>query len=114
MPRRPRRGTFRAAACHCCRGLGLTTHSFSLCASVNSGMKKFQAGWNDFSSNPKYWLSTLSVVNVAVIGAASYFGYRNRNEIQKWDRRLLSAVIVGAATFFGAEGFVYHGCVRIR
>lgn len=61
MPRRPRRGTFRAAACHCCRGLGLTTHSFSLCASVNSGMKKFQAGWNDFSSNPKYWLTTLSV-----------------------------------------------------
>jgi len=24
-------------------------------------MKKFQAGWNDFSSNPKYWLTTLSV-----------------------------------------------------
>ena len=92
-----------------------TTYTItSLCASFHSGLKKFRGAWDDFSSNPKYWLSTLSVVNVAVIGAASYFGYQNRNEIQKWDRRLLSAVIVGAATFFGAEGYVYYGCVRTR
>ena len=84
------------------------THTIaSLCSSVSSGWKKIHGAWNNFSSNPKYWLSTLSVVNVAVIGAASYFGCRNRNEIQKWDRRLLSAAIVGAATFFGAEGYVH-------
>lgn len=68
-------------------------------------MKKFQAGWNDFSSNPKYWLTTLSVVHVAVLGAAGYFGYQNRREIQTWDRKLLSAIAVGVAAFFGAEGF---------
>ena len=85
----------------------MTHTTASLCSSVSSGWKKIHGAWNNFSSNPKYWLSTLSVVNVAVIGAASYFGYQNRNEIQKWDRRLLSAAIVGAATFFGAEGYVY-------
>ena len=91
------------------------THTIaSLCSSVRSGWKKIQGAGKLFSSMPQEWLSAVSVVNGAGIGAASYFGYQNRNEIQKWDRRLLSAVIVGAATFFGAEGFVYHGCVRIR
>lgn len=41
-----------------------------------------------------------------MLGAAGYFGYQNRREIQTWDRKLLSAVAVGVAAFFGAEGYV--------
>lgn len=41
-----------------------------------------------------------------MLGAAGYFGYQNRREIQTWDRKLLSAIAVGVAAFFGAEGYV--------
>lgn len=45
----------------------------------------------------------LTLVNAALIGAAGYFGYQNRNEIRTWDRRLLAAIAAGVVTFFGAE-----------
>ncbi|WFD18057.1 hypothetical protein MCAP1_000269 [Malassezia caprae] len=75
----------------------------SLSKNFETGFGKAKQILKDFSSNPKYWLSTLSVVNAALIGAAGYFGYQNRNEIKTWDRRLLAAIAAGVVTFFGAE-----------
>ncbi|KAL4400097.1 hypothetical protein ACI68E_003012 [Malassezia pachydermatis] len=77
----------------------------SISKSFDTSVKKFQSLWKDFSSNPKYWLSTLSVVNVAVVGAAGYFGYQNRNEIKTWDRKLLAAIAVGVAAVLGGESY---------
>ncbi|WP_197323313.1 hypothetical protein, partial [Staphylococcus haemolyticus] len=37
----------------------------------------------------------LTPVNVAVLGAAGYFGYQNRNKIEAQDKKLLGAAGVG-------------------
>lgn len=83
-----------------------TYTTVSLCASFQSGLKSFQNHWQEFSGNPKYWLPVLSIANAAVLGAVGYFGYHNRHEIERWDRRVLSAIVAGSAAFFGLEGYV--------
>lgn len=51
-------------------------------------------------------VNNLTAVNVAVLGAAGYFGYQNRNQIKSQDQRLLGAVAVGIATLLGGERYV--------
>ncbi|WFD25523.1 hypothetical protein MNAN1_000483 [Malassezia nana] len=75
----------------------------SLSKSFETGLGKAKEFVKKFSSNPKYWLSALSIGNAALIGAAGYFGYQNRGEIKSWDRRLLAAIAAGIVTFFGVE-----------
>ncbi|WFD02637.1 hypothetical protein MOBT1_001318 [Malassezia obtusa] len=77
----------------------------SISKGFQNGLDKAKSFWQDFSSHPKYWLTTLSVVNVAVLGAAGYFGYQNRNQIKSQDQRLLGAVAVGIATLLGGESY---------
>ncbi|WFD42355.1 Prohibitin-1, subunit of the prohibitin complex (Phb1p-Phb2p) [Malassezia psittaci] len=75
----------------------------SLSKGLHDGLDRAKTYWEEFSSHPKYWLTTLSAVNVAVLGAAGYFGYQNRNQIKAQDQRLLGAVAVGIVTFLGGE-----------
>ena len=62
--------------------------------------------WNGFSSRPVCWIPVLSAVNVALIGAAGFFGYKNRSTVESWDKRILAALAVGAATLLGGESFL--------
>ena len=47
----------------------------------------------------------LTTVNAAVLGAAGYFGYQNRNEIKAQDQKLLGAAAVGIVTVLGSESY---------
>lgn len=49
---------------------------------------------------------TFPAVNAVVLGAAGYFAYLHRNQVQTWDKKLLSAIAVGVATFVGGERYV--------
>lgn len=49
----------------------------------------------------------LTPVNIAVLGAAGYFGYQNRNKIEAQDKKLLGAAAVGIVTILGGERYVH-------
>lgn len=65
--------------------------------------KQVSKYWTTFSSDPKYWLPTLGLINVALVAGVGIFAYNNQNEVKSWDRRLVSAVSVGVLSLFGGE-----------
>jgi len=47
----------------------------------------------------------VGLINTAIIGTVGYLAYDNWNR-PAWDRRVVSAVSIGLATLWGAEGYV--------
>lgn len=47
-----------------------------------------------------------SAVNTAILGTVGYYSYVNWDK-PSWDRRTVSAVVVGLLTLWGGEGWVY-------
>lgn len=44
------------------------------------------------------------IANLAVTGTTIYFAYKNRNK-PRWDRRVVSATVIGLAAWFGVQGY---------
>lgn len=65
-----------------------------------------QEGWKHLSSDPKAWGTLLGAVNLAVLGGLGYFVYKERANIERWDRRVVSAVSVGVLGLLGGQGYV--------
>jgi len=53
---------------------------------------------------PKVWGSLLGIANLAVFGSVVYYTYANWHK-PRWDRRLVSATVVGVAAWFGLQGY---------
>ncbi|KAK9898627.1 hypothetical protein P389DRAFT_167152 [Cystobasidium minutum MCA 4210] len=54
---------------------------------------------------PEVWGSLLGLANLAVTGTTIYFAYKNRNK-PRWDRRVVSATVIGLAAWFGVQGYL--------
>lgn len=49
--------------------------------------------------------------NLAVAGTTVYFAYKNRNQ-PRWDRRVVSATVIGLAAWFGVQGYAELLAIR--
>ncbi|WFD29375.1 hypothetical protein MSPP1_000384 [Malassezia sp. CBS 17886] len=80
--------------------------------SIHSGVNQVHTLWDKFAGNPRYWLSTLSAVNIALLGTAGYYGYQNRDQVKSWDKRVIGAIVVGVAAVLGGESFLSTKAVK--
>ena len=67
--------------------------------------KELESFWNSFSSDPKQWGPTLAAVNVALLGGLGIYAYTHKEQVQRTDRRLLSAITVGVLGLIGGQGY---------
>ena len=63
---------------------------------------KFYLQTKEVILRPKVAGGLAGAVNLAVLGTVGYFSYKNWN--QPWDRRTVSAVVVGLLGLSGLEG----------
>ena len=54
---------------------------------------------------PQVWGPLLAGTNAAVLGTVLYFTYANWHK-PRWDRRVVSATVIGIGTWFGLQGYV--------
>ncbi len=67
--------------------------------------KELESWWNQFSRDPKQWVPALAAANVALLGGLGIYAYSNRDNVQRTDRRLISAATVGILGLLGAQGY---------
>ncbi|EPQ27612.1 uncharacterized protein PFL1_04750 [Pseudozyma flocculosa PF-1] len=67
--------------------------------------EEIESFWNRFSSDPDMWLPALGALNVALLGGLGFYAYTNKDQVQRTDRRLLSAVTVGILGLVGGQGY---------
>lgn len=67
--------------------------------------KELESFWNSFSSDPKQWGPALAAVNVALLGGLGIYAYTHKEQVQRTDRRLISAVTVGILGLIGGQGY---------
>lgn len=60
---------------------------------------------------PEVWGSLLAVSNLAVIGTVGWFAYTNWQK-PRWDRRVVSATVIGVASWFGLQGYAQISAIR--
>ncbi|KAN0064169.1 hypothetical protein ACQY0O_003336 [Thecaphora frezii] len=72
---------------------------------ANEAGDEIESFWNKFSSNPDYWVPALGALNVALLGGVGFYAYTNKEQVQRTDRRLLSAVTVGLLGLLGGQGY---------
>ncbi|CDR98868.1 hypothetical protein, partial [Sporisorium scitamineum] len=63
--------------------------------------KELESFWNSFSNDPKQWGPTLAAVNVALLGGLGIYAYTHKEQVQRTDRCLLSAITVGVLGLIG-------------
>jgi len=54
---------------------------------------------------PEVWGSLLGVTNLALLGGVAYVAISNWNK-PRWDRRVVSATVIGLGTWFGLQGWL--------
>ncbi|SNX86825.1 uncharacterized protein MEPE_05534 [Melanopsichium pennsylvanicum] len=67
--------------------------------------RELESFWDSFSNDPKQWGPALAAVNVALLGGLGLYAYTHKEQVQRTDRRLLSAVTVGILGLIGGQGF---------
>ncbi|KAJ9475712.1 hypothetical protein PHBOTO_005772 [Pseudozyma hubeiensis] len=67
--------------------------------------KELESFWQSFSSDPKQWGPTLAAVNVALLGGLGIYAYTHKEQVQRTDRRLISAITVGVLGLIGGQGY---------
>lgn len=67
--------------------------------------KELESFWNSFSSDPKQWGPALAAVNVALLGGLGVYAYTHKEQVQRTDRRLISAVAVGVLGLIGGQSY---------
>lgn len=67
--------------------------------------KEFESFWNSFSNDPKQWGPALAAVNVALLGGLGIYAYTHKEQVQRTDRRLISAITVGVLGLIGGQGY---------
>lgn len=67
--------------------------------------KEIESFWNKFSSDPKQWGPALAAANVALLGGLGIYAYTHKEQVQRTDRRLLSASIIGILGLIGGQGY---------
>lgn len=75
-------------------------------STASSASEQTSQSVSHFLSTPKYWLSSLGLVNSLLIGGLGIFAYTRREEIRRADRRVLGAIAVGAVGIFGGQRWV--------
>jgi len=76
-------------------------------AELNEAESRLAPYWDktkDVVLRPGSLGGLMGVVNVGILGTAGYFAYTRKD--QPWDRRIVSAAVVGTLALFGAEGYV--------
>jgi hypothetical protein len=68
--------------------------------------KQVSKSWHTFSSEPKYWVPTLGLVNAALLAGVGVFAYTNQDQVKTWDRRLFSAISVTVVSLLGGQAFL--------
>lgn len=79
--------------------------------------KKWQEAKNSDAGQelqkPEVWGSLLGLANLAVVGTTIYFAYTNRNK-PRWDKRAVSATVIGLAAWFGVQGYLLPQSEAVR
>ncbi|KAK0555245.1 hypothetical protein OC845_000386 [Tilletia horrida] len=67
--------------------------------------REAERSWNEFSSDPKKWASSLSAFNIAVIGGLGVLAYTKRDVIKTWDRKFIATIVGGVAAVVGLQAY---------
>ncbi|PWZ02011.1 hypothetical protein BCV70DRAFT_198293 [Testicularia cyperi] len=65
--------------------------------------KELESWWDQFSRDPKQWGPALAGLNAVLLGGLGIYAYTNKEQVQRTDKRLLSAATVGVLALLGGQ-----------
>ncbi|KAE8209716.1 hypothetical protein CF319_g6371 [Tilletia indica] len=91
---------------------GLQKAEKKISKTADDASRQAKKSWNEFSSDPKKWASSLGAVNIAILGGLGIYAYTQRATIKTWDKRFIAAVVGGIGAVLGLQA--YAGTEKAR